>query len=253
MAEETQYTANTGFTTLTTANPNLDGSGTLGTVLTAASNGTLIKSITVSSNGDSTDGMVRLFIYDGTNTRLFMEIPILAVDSSSVNPRFAVQISLDFTLKTGYILKASTENTASLNVIAEGLDWTYYSTSVRTDTTQYTAVTGLATLSTSGTVVTVLTAGSNGCSVESITFKAMESPSSGLVAIGLSDGVGGVALISDIKVEAVTKSSIASSYEYTYVFDNDFDLKSGYSVVALTRANQLFRVTAEGLNWAYPA
>lgn len=253
MAEETQYTANTGFTTLTTANPNLDGTGTLGTVLTAASNGTLIKSITVSSNGDSTDGMVRLFIYDGTNTRLFMEIPILAVDSSSVNPRFSVQIPMEFTLKAGYILKASTENTASLNVIAEGLDWTYYATSVRTDTTQYTAVTGLASLSTSGTVVTVLTAGSNGCSVESITFKATESPSSGLVAIGLSDGVGGVALLTDIKVEAVTKSSIASSYEYTYVFDNDFDLKSGYSIVVVTRANQVFRVTAEGLNWAYPA
>lgn len=252
MAEETQYTANTGFTTITTANTNLDGSGTLGTVLTAGSNGTLIKTITVTSNGDCTQGMVRLFIYDGSNTRLFKEIEVVATDASNVNPRFEVHLSTDFTLKAGYILKASTENAESFNVIAEGLDWTYYATSVRTDTTQYTANTGMCTLTTQGVGVIVLTAGSNGCSVESITIKAMESPNNGLVAIYLTDGTNS-ALYADIKVEAVLKSSIASSYEHTYVFENDFELKAGYSIAMVTRANQLFRVTAEGLNWAYPA
>lgn len=252
MAEETQYTANTGFTTITTANTNLDGTGTLGTVLTAGSKGTLIKTITVTSNGDCTQGMVRLFIYDGSNNRLFKEIEITATDASSVNPRFEVHLLTDFTLKSGYILKASTENADSFNVIAEGLDWTYYATSVRTDTTQYTANTGLCTLTTKGAGVTLLTAGSNGCSVESITVKAMESPNDGLIAIYLTDGTNS-ALYADIKVEAITKSSIASSYEYTYVFENDFELKAGYSIAMVTRENQTFRVTAEGLNWAYPA
>ncbi len=253
MAEETQYTANTGFVTLTTANPNLDGTGALGTVLTAGSNGTLIKTITVTSNGDCTQGMIRLFIYDGSNNRLFKEIEVRATDASNINPRFEVHIPMDFTLKAGYVLKASTENDGSdFNVIAEGLDWEYYTTSVRTDTTEYTANTGMGTLSTQGTGVAVLIAGAKGCSIESVTIKALESPSDGLVAIYLSDGTN-FALYADIKVEAVTRSAIASSYEYTYVFENDFELKAGYILAMITRSNQVFKVTAEGLNWDYPA
>jgi hypothetical protein len=253
MAEETQYTANTGFVTITTANTNLDGSGTLGTVLTAGSNGTLIKTITVTSNESCSMGMIRLFIYDGSNNRLFKEIEVIATDASNINPRFEVHIPMDFTLKAGYVLKASTEIGESFNVIAEGLDWEYYTTSVRTDTTEYTANTGMGTLTTQGTGVAILTAGAKGCSVESVTIKAIESPNDGLVAIYLSDGVSSYALYADIKVEAVKRSAIASSYEYTYVFENDFELKAGYILAMITRSNQLFKVTAEGLNWDYPA
>ena len=63
MAAETQYTANTGKVLISTANSNLDGTGTLGTVLTAASNGTLIKAITVKAQVNTTEGMVRLFLF----------------------------------------------------------------------------------------------------------------------------------------------------------------------------------------------
>jgi hypothetical protein len=53
MAAETQYTANTGMVKISTANSNLDGSGTLGTVLTGASNGTLIKTVTVKATSNT--------------------------------------------------------------------------------------------------------------------------------------------------------------------------------------------------------
>ncbi len=76
MAAETQFTANTGFAVIDTANTNLDGTGTIGSVITGASNGTLIKTITVKALDNTTNGMVRLFIYNGTNKRLISEIEI---------------------------------------------------------------------------------------------------------------------------------------------------------------------------------
>ena len=149
------------------------------------------------------------------------------------------------------MLKASTETDGEFHIIAEGLDWAYYATSVRTDTTQYTAVTGMITISTT-TAVGVLTAGSNGCSVESVTVKAQESPSDGIVIVSVYDGTNNLYL-DEIKITAVTRSGIASSYEYSLVFEDDFELKSGYSLVVKSRQNQTFSVIAEGLNWAYPA
>src|ERR1700743_191257 len=77
MAEETQYTISTSYAVISTANSNRDGTGTLGTVLTAGANGTLIPSVVVKAQGNTTAGAIRLFIFDGTNTRLFTEISVL--------------------------------------------------------------------------------------------------------------------------------------------------------------------------------
>ena len=64
MAEETQYVANTGMQTISTANSNLDGTGTLSSaILTGSANGTLIKTVTVKAQVTTTQGMVRLYIY----------------------------------------------------------------------------------------------------------------------------------------------------------------------------------------------
>lgn len=253
MAEETQYTANTGMVTISTANSNLDGTGTLGTVFTAGANGSLIKTVTIKAQGDSTQGMIRLFIVGGGNTRLFREIEVQAVDSSGINPRYEFHFDLDFALQSGYVLKASTENAESFNVIVEALDWAYYSSSVRTDTTQYTANTGIATLTTATAGVSLITAGSNGCSIESITIKATESPTDGIIGIYVYDGVATALLYSEVKVNAVTHSDVAHSFEYNLVFENDFDLKSGYSLAVVTYQTQSFSVIAEALNWTYPA
>lgn len=253
MAEETQYTANTGLVTISTANSNLDGTGTLGTVLIAASDGTLIKTITIKAAGDTTQGMIRLFTVDRGTNRLLREIEIPAIDASSIDTTFERKIDLDFALKSGIVLKASTQNAESFSIIAEGLDWSYYATSVRTDTIQYTAVNGIAPITTADTKVLLLTAGSNGCSIESITIKATGSTTDGIIDIFVFDGVSVYYLFSQIKVTAVTRSSIAHSYEYNLVFDNDFDLKAGYSLYVATKQTQTFSVTAEGLNWAYLA
>jgi len=127
--EYNKYTANTGMVTISTANSNLDGTGTLGTVLTATSSptadGTLIKSVTIKSQGTVTRGMIRLFIYDGAiNTKLLREITVSPVIQSGTATSFYKKIDFDgdgFMLKSGWVLKASTQNAETFNVIAEGL------------------------------------------------------------------------------------------------------------------------------------
>lgn len=123
--ERVQYTANTGTTVISTANTNLDGTGTLGTVLTASLNGTLIKTVFIKATGNTTRGMVRLFITGGGNTRLLAEVQVPAVTKSAIDNSFSAVLNINYDLKSGYILKASTENAESFALTAEGLDWTY--------------------------------------------------------------------------------------------------------------------------------
>mgnify|MGYP001559759918 CR=1 FL=1 len=72
--------------------------------------------------------MVRLFIYDGSTNYLLSEIPVGAVTKSATAHSYSSRIIFngnDFALKSGYLLKASTQVGETFNVIAEGLDWTY--------------------------------------------------------------------------------------------------------------------------------
>ncbi len=127
IGETILYTANTGMASIATANSGLDGGGTLGTVLTAASNGTLIKNVTIKGQEAQTGGMVRLYIHDGSATRLFMEveIPPASGGSNSQYKTVSINLPINFSLKATWILKASTEKAKAFNVIAEGLDWKY--------------------------------------------------------------------------------------------------------------------------------
>jgi len=217
MAEETQYTANTGMQTISTANVNLDGTGTLSSaIVTGASNGTLIKTVTIKAQVNTTQGMVRLFIYDGTNTKLISEIEIPAVTKGANDPAFEITIPVDYALKSGWSLKASTENSESFNVIAEGLDWVYYTTSVRPESSKYTANTGMQTASTantnldgSGTLTSaIVTGASNGTQIQSVSVKAQVSTTAGMVRLFLYDGTN-TKLLKEVPVPAVTKSATA--------------------------------------------
>ena len=124
--ERAKYTANTGMGFVDTANTNTDGTGTLGTIITGASNGTLIQNITVKGIATDTKGMVRLFMYDGTSvTALLDEINIPAITQSSIQSAFEIAYTVNYWLKSGWSLKASTQTGDDFNIIAEGLDLTY--------------------------------------------------------------------------------------------------------------------------------
>jgi len=263
MAEETQYTANTGIVNISTANGERDGTGTLGTVLTAASNGTLIKTVTVKARVSTTHGMVRLFVHDGTYTRLLKEIDVFPVTKASINPAFEAKVDLNYTLKAGWILKASTQNAESFNIIAEGLDWTYYTTSVRPDTTQYTANNGIVSIATAnanldgtGTLGTAFTAGSSGtykgCSIETITIKATVNNTPGMVRLYIYNGTTSF-LFKEVVIPSITKTGTDKACDFTLVLDDNFDLKAGYLIKASTEKAENFNIMVEGKDWNYPA
>lgn len=265
MAAETQFTANTGMVTISTANSNLDGTGTLGTVLTAASNGTLVKSITIKAVGSTTAlGMVRLFIYDGSNTRLFAEVDIPIVTQSASDECFERYMELDLDLKAGYLIKASTQIGDTFNIIAEGLDWTYYSSDVRPESTNYTANTGNALISTAntnldgtGTVGTVFTAGSsptyNGSRVDSIIIKGTTSSTvDGMVRLFINDGSSTTKLFTEIPVPICSPTGTNRSFNHQIDFPGGLNLKAGYRIYASTEKGNSFSVTAEGVDWKYP-
>lgn len=109
---------------ISTANTNRDGTGTLGTVLTGAADGTRIHKITIKAAVTTTAGMIRLYIDNLTNVRLWKEITVDAVTPSATVEAFSEVIDLPgedaLNIPSGYILKASTEKAEAFNVIAEG-------------------------------------------------------------------------------------------------------------------------------------
>ena len=124
--EKVKYTANTGTAALSTANPNLDGTGTIATVITAASNGTLLKTCTIKALGNTTRGIVRFFIGDGGGfTRIIDEVDIPAIIQSSKQEAFSISYDMDWCLKAGYTIGASTEKAENFAITIEGLDYSY--------------------------------------------------------------------------------------------------------------------------------
>lgn len=119
-----QYSANNGSVTISTANSNLDGTGSLGTVLTATQDGTLVKSIIIKATGNTTLGMVRLFIDNGGGTIvLLQEIMIPANNQTAVVQAYSTTINSAFVLQNGFLLKASTQNAEGFNIVAVATNW----------------------------------------------------------------------------------------------------------------------------------
>lgn len=263
MAEETQYIADTGMVTIATANANLDGTGTLGSVLTGASNGSLIKSISIKAQGNTSEGMIRLFIDNLTTVHLLMEIPVPESRPSGVSPSFETQLILNMTLQSGHILKASTQNGDSFNIIAEGMKWSYYAPSVRPDTTQLTGINFSSTVSVAnpnrdgtGTLVQVFDAGTSpfkGGSVRSITIKSLAAVSPGMIRIFVQNSVGSKFLLTEIEVDAESRAATTEAFERTVLFDDDLDLASDFKLMASTEIAETFIITVEGTSWNYAA
>lgn len=132
MAQNPAYAATpkVGIATINAANTNRDGTGTIGTVFTAGASGSRIDRVTIQAVGTTTAGMVRLFLHDGTNARLYCEMPVPAITPSGTvkafNDTFEAVTTPDLfplVLPTGYSLRASTHNAESFNVTTIGGDF----------------------------------------------------------------------------------------------------------------------------------
>lgn len=117
---------------LSAANTNRDGTGTIVTVFTAGASGSRIDGIVIQASATTTAGMVRLFIHDGTNARLYDEVPVFAVTPAASVPAWSAALGNNaplsngrypLVLPTGYSLRATTHNAEAFNVHAIGGDF----------------------------------------------------------------------------------------------------------------------------------
>lgn len=110
-----------GLANIATANTNRDGTGTIADVVTGAAVGTRIERITIQATVTTTAGQIRLYISDGTTTRLWDEVLVTALTpSATIKPFRYAYLNLALNLPSGFKLRASTNNAESFNVIAEG-------------------------------------------------------------------------------------------------------------------------------------
>lgn len=116
-----------GIGQLTTANTNKDGTGTIVDLLTGDTDGTRVFRITIEAIVTTTAGMVRLYIYDGANTRLWKEVSVSAITPSATVLAFTYTLELlgerALVLPNGYKLQGSTEKTETFNVFVEAGDY----------------------------------------------------------------------------------------------------------------------------------
>lgn len=77
-----------GFASVTVANTNRDGTGTIVTALTGVAAGTLIRRVILQTTGDPADSIITMFLNDGT-ARLFDEFDLgNPVAASTTTPGF---------------------------------------------------------------------------------------------------------------------------------------------------------------------
>lgn len=120
MSTSAQYaaTVQTASAQVTTANTNRNGTGTIVSVISGASSGTRVDDISIVATGTTTAGVVRLFISDGTNIRLWQEILVSAVTpSTTVQVWSYTLLNQALLLKSGWSLQASTNNSETFNVL----------------------------------------------------------------------------------------------------------------------------------------
>ncbi len=111
---------------MSTANTNRDGTGTIVDVLTGVAAGTKVNEIVVQATSSTTAGFVRLYYYDGTNTRLYREVAVTAATPSGTVAAFRTSLTFDNLVLAGstHKLQASTHNAESFNIQAFAGDLT---------------------------------------------------------------------------------------------------------------------------------
>lgn len=128
MAVKPQFTStpNVGIAALSVANTNKDGTGTLVDLFTAGAAGSRVDKLVVKATGNTTSGMVRIFVKLGAATaRLLTEIPVNAITPSANLPGFETIVDTlgGLPLPTGAKLQAATHNAEAFVVTAFGGDF----------------------------------------------------------------------------------------------------------------------------------
>lgn len=110
---------------LSAANTNRDGTGTLVDAASGGSIGSRIDKVRAVASGATTAGVVRLFLYDGTNTYLIKEILVSAITPGTAQEVWSGEWDADGLVLTtnAWKLRASTHNAEAFKVFAKGGDF----------------------------------------------------------------------------------------------------------------------------------
>jgi len=129
VGQRVNYSANTGIASLSTGDSSLTSPTNKSLVITGSSNGTLVQTLTIQATGNTTRGMIRLFLlWAETNIKLISEVPIperTISTSSGIDKAFSKTLQINFMLGSGYSIYATTQNSETFKVIAEGLVTTF--------------------------------------------------------------------------------------------------------------------------------
>lgn len=126
IGERTKLTAKTSNSKMTTANTNLDGSGTFYEIFTSSnSKGSLVKNITIKGEVALSRGMVRFFMGDAETKDIINEVEIPAREINSKQESFAISIDVGFMVALDVSLYATTENAEAIIVSVEAVDIGY--------------------------------------------------------------------------------------------------------------------------------
>ena len=122
-----QNTSQTGIAVISTANANLDGSGSMAILIAGRDNGLSVNSITIKAITDTTQGMIRIFLSkdNGSTKQLFKEIAIPATTKSDVVPALQMTLYLDLVVADGIEVYVSTEVAETFIIIADATTWLY--------------------------------------------------------------------------------------------------------------------------------
>jgi hypothetical protein len=119
-------TPKTWFAQVSAANTNRDGSGTIVDLVTAGANGSRIDEVEIEAAGTVTAGVIRLYLYDGTNTRLFKERLVSATTPSTTVKVWEDVVTflngLNLPPGATWKLRVSTHNAETFNIFARGGD-----------------------------------------------------------------------------------------------------------------------------------
>lgn len=131
MALDPQFAATprTAQAVISAANTNRTNTGTIVDIFTAGTNGSLVRKITIQASGTTTAGMVRLWLNIGGTTLLYREIAVSAITPSATVAAFNSTLTLydassdGLPLPATAVVRASTNNAETFNVIVEGGDY----------------------------------------------------------------------------------------------------------------------------------
>ena len=107
---------------LSAANTNRDGTGTIVDVVTGGASGSRLDKIRVQASGTSSAGVIRFYLYDGTNTYLIKEMMVSAITPSASVEAWSGEWDCDGLVlpSTSWKLRASTHNAEAFKVFVKG-------------------------------------------------------------------------------------------------------------------------------------